>query len=197
MPEVHFFGELLGPIGFAEELNVFAKWSVNPGTDKWRLVDGDRSGRTWVAERDDQKDFGDWNEPLQMCFASTGLPGWPKMYLEVYSTDAYGRVDLAGYGWCQMPTAPGLHQRDIVIFRPRGSTIDAVSAYFIGGNPRYDHPSVILTPDSRTNHTTVSVGVVRMSVSVITRNFHATVKFQDPKHNPKVQPCSNCLSAEY
>lgn len=83
----------------------------------------------------------------------------------------------AGYGWCHLPTTPGEHALDIVAFRPRGSVYDDVVAYFVGGTPRYEDPSVITTTASREGHLVKSVGMVRIEMQVIHRNFGSNLVF--------------------
>jgi B9 domain-containing protein 2 len=83
----------------------------------------------------------------------------------------------AGYGWCHMPTTPGEHAREIPVFRPGGSTYDDIAALFVGGHPRYQDPSVILTPDSRAGHGVHSVGIVTLNVNVVLRGFGGNVVF--------------------
>jgi len=181
MPEVHFIGEIVGATGL-EAPNLFAKWKIEASTStlatSWRVLDGESTGRTWLAQRgDDNLEMGVWNEPIDVNFACTSIAGWPKMMLEIYNTDSDDQVDLAGYGWCHMPTTPGEHAREIPVFRPGGSTYDDIAALFVGGHPRYQDPSVILTPDSRAGHGVHSVGIVTLNVNVVLRGFGGNVVF--------------------
>lgn len=90
---MHFVGELTGVSGFDGQ-TVFAKWKIEPSGDSWRLLDGDNSGRTWLAERDAPEDAGVWNEPVNVGYATSSLSGWPKLVLEIYSSDTQGGVDM-------------------------------------------------------------------------------------------------------
>lgn len=48
--QVHIFGELLYAQGF-ENHNIFLKWKLESSMEKyWRQLDGEASGRTWLAE---------------------------------------------------------------------------------------------------------------------------------------------------
>ncbi len=76
-----------------------------------------------------------------------------------------------------MPTTPGEHSREVVIFRPRGTLYDDVAALFLGGNPRYEDSAVVVTPDSRDGHKVQSVGLVSLNVSVVLRNFAKNIVF--------------------
>ncbi len=46
---VIFVGELEGAVGF-EKRNVFAKWKIVPSNNRWRVLEGDSGGRTWISE---------------------------------------------------------------------------------------------------------------------------------------------------
>ena len=42
-----------------------------------------------------------------MHFRILNSQGWPRLVFQVSRLDDYGRLDLAGYGFCHIPTAPG------------------------------------------------------------------------------------------
>ena len=48
-PIVHILGQILGATGFKRH-RLFGKWKIE-GSDKWRLLDGEQDGQTWVAEK--------------------------------------------------------------------------------------------------------------------------------------------------
>lgn len=93
---VHFIGELSGVNGF-DGMTVFAKWKIETSSDKWRILEGTDTGRTWLAERDAPEDDGVWNEPINVAYATSGLIGWPKVVLEIYSSDMNGGVDFGKF----------------------------------------------------------------------------------------------------
>ena len=66
--------------------------------------------------------------PLDVHYAVKGVDGWPRLRLEVYGVDAYGRVDLAGYGCCIVPTAAGSHELRCATWRPCGSLREQFSS---------------------------------------------------------------------
>jgi len=90
---VHFIGEIVGALGF-EGKNIFAKWNIVADTEKWTPVRGDTHGRTWLAERSDSAEFASWNHPIDTTYTTSSLMGWPKLYVEVYSSDSFELVDL-------------------------------------------------------------------------------------------------------
>lgn len=175
MPEVHIVGQIAGGWGF-DEYDIYTKWRLVTG-DRWRLLDGEISGRTWLAERKTHVDMAVWNEPIGASFACSTLQGWPKLLLQVHQADIHGRIDLAGYGLCTIPTAPGKHKREIAVWRPRGTEDEHFSAWLLGGNPRYVDPSVVLSTASRFGHATVSRGVVEVEINVVLKGFDGSVHF--------------------
>ena len=112
-----------------------------------------------------------FNQSIDLTFASSGLTGWPKLFLEVGFVDEFDRQDLAGYGCCFVPSAPGDHVIDIQIFRPEQSLSESISSYFLGGYPRYTEPEIILTSLPRYLHNVESTGVVSVFLSTLCRGF--------------------------
>merc|ERR1712216_941393 len=66
--------------------------------------------------------------PIDVHYNLKGIDWWPRMRLEVYGVDAYGRVELAGYGCAIVPTAAGTHQLRCVTWRPCGSLREQFSS---------------------------------------------------------------------
>lgn len=66
--------------------------------------------------------------PIDVHYALKGIDGWPRFRLEVYGVDSYGRVELAGYGCCIVPTAAGTHELRCVTWRPCGSLREQFSS---------------------------------------------------------------------
>jgi len=46
--------------------------------------------------------------------------GWPKIHVQVYHYDQFGRSEIYGYGFCHVPMSPGTHEINIVTWRPVG-----------------------------------------------------------------------------
>jgi len=121
MPEVHVIGELKGAFDLPHD-KVFAKWQFEFDSRNWRVVDGESAGRTWTAARPQSDQVAPWNHPIDVTFVCSGLKGWPKLFLEVFSLDSYNREDLCGYGFCNVPASPGTHLLQVPLYQPSGST---------------------------------------------------------------------------
>ena len=144
-----------------------------------------------------------WHSPIDFTYGFSGLDGWPMMLITVYETDIYDRQDLGGYGVFRLPTTPGVHIREIPISRPRGSWSESISAFFVGGRPKYHHPLVLTTGDSRYGHETISMGTIEIELTVILQGFdeaqlqHVTFDVDRSKKAIEEESvCQTCIPAK-
>jgi len=194
MPEVHIQGQIKGARGF-DNRDVFAKWKIVAGSDKWRILDGDAAGRTWLAEQKDEDEMATWNEPLDVSFVCSELQGWPKMMLQVFQTDEFGQVLFGGYGFCFVPTSPGVHLVEMAVFRPRGTLLEAFAASFLGTNQCYENPDVVMSGESRFGHHTISAGVIDLEFEIAIKGFGDHIQFEpdltdDEKNSSLCHECA-------
>eukprot|EP00455_Lapot_gusevi_P003598 TRINITY_DN11466_c0_g2_i1.p1 TRINITY_DN11466_c0_g2~~TRINITY_DN11466_c0_g2_i1.p1 ORF type:complete len:181 (+),score=18.01 TRINITY_DN11466_c0_g2_i1:65-607(+) len=172
MPQaVDVIGEIIGATGFEGYDQLFVKWKLHTSPENWRLVSGEDDGHSWIAERNEDEKLAIFSHPLDVSYACTGISGWPRLALQIGFVDEFGRRDLAGYGSCMIPMSAGTHEREVVMARPIGSLADSFSAALVGGHPRYVHPDVIMSSESRFGHRTESAGVVHIMVTVVLRDF--------------------------
>lgn len=177
MPEVHLFGRIRGARGF-DGRDLFARWSIVAAEERWRLLEGEDAGRTMVAERRNDGGEGDdavWNASFGASYACSGIMGWPKIMVEIFHEDEYGRADVSGYATCHLPTSAGTHVVELAAFRPRGTFTENLAARFLGGYPRYRTPAVVMSREPRFGHRTESAGTVVLEVSVVLKGFGAHV----------------------
>jgi B9 domain-containing protein 2 len=66
---------------------------------------GEDSSQTQYASSDDGIQV--WNHPIDVHFASASIQGWPRMVVQVWELDEFGRSILSGYGFVHLPTNPG------------------------------------------------------------------------------------------
>lgn len=168
MAEVHVIGQIMGATGFSES-SLFCKWGVHTGA-AWKLLSGVREGQTQV----DTPQIGDmayWSHPIDLHFATKGLQGWPRLHLQVWSQDSFGRCQLAGYGFCHVPSSPGTHQLDCPTWRPLGSWREQLARAFVGGGPQLLHGDAIYSGADRYRLHTTSGGTVHLELSLLLRHF--------------------------
>ena len=83
----------------------------------WELLEGFETGQTHV-DAAGEGEMAVWAHPLDVHFVCRGLTGWPKLYFQVWTQDAHGRNDVVGYGFCHVPTAPGMYELDCPTWLP-------------------------------------------------------------------------------
>jgi B9 domain-containing protein 2 len=49
----------------------------------------------------------------------------------VWCMDRHGARDLAGYGFCHVPTSAGMHEVDVVTWCPEGTSMEKLTAFFV------------------------------------------------------------------
>lgn len=109
--------------------------------------------------------------PIDVHYSIKGLDGWPRMRIEVYGVDAYGRIELAGYGCCIVPTTPGTHELRCSTWRPCGSIREQFMTFFLGGGPRLKHKELITTASDRFRLHTEPSGDVTIKLSVLPKDL--------------------------
>ncbi|XP_077049181.1 B9 domain-containing protein 2-like isoform X2 [Agelaius phoeniceus] len=166
MAELHLFGQIEGGSGFAER-RLFCKWGLHAGA-AWTLLAGAGAGQTQLD--DPQVDeAAHWGHPLDLHLATRGLQGWPKLLLQVWHVDAWGRRGLAGYGSVPVPSAPGWHRLACATWRPRGTRRQRLLGT---GAPELRTPEATVTgPGDRFRLRTETAGTVTLELGVMARNM--------------------------
>ncbi|XP_068855208.1 B9 domain-containing protein 2-like, partial [Aphelocoma coerulescens] len=134
----------------------------------WTLLAGAGAGQTQL---DDPQvdDEAHWGHPLDMHLATKGLQGWPKLLLEVWHVDGWGRRGLAGYGVCHVPSAPGWHRLACVTWRPRPTRGQRLLGT---GGPRLRSPeAAVAGAGDRFRLRTEAAGTVRLQLGILPRHL--------------------------
>ncbi|CAD7700253.1 unnamed protein product [Ostreobium quekettii] len=168
MAEFHALGEIAGASGF-EDKSVFCKWGVSAG-ECWDLLEGIDKGQTQV-DHPEEGEPAVWSHPLDLHYSVKGLVGWPKLHFQVWSEDTHGRFDLCGYGFCHIPTAPGMYELDCPTWVPEGSAREELLSCFLGRGPRLKAEEVVYTPGDRFRLQTKAAGVVLVKLGVVMKDF--------------------------
>jgi len=112
-----------------------------------------------------------WSHPFDLHYTTRGISGWPRMHFQVYAYDDGGRYDLAGYGFCHLPSAPGTHTIECNTWRPSGSWKEQLQNFFLGSAPELKNERLVWSGDDRYRLKTVTTGTVTVQVHVILRGF--------------------------
>lgn len=99
------------------------------------------------------------------------LAGWPRLHFQVWSQDSFGRCQLAGYGFCHVPSSPGTHQLDCPTWRPLGSWQEQLARAFVGGGPQLLHGDAIYSGADRYRLHTAAGGTVHLDLGLLLRHF--------------------------
>ncbi|XP_059484468.1 B9 domain-containing protein 2-like isoform X2 [Neocloeon triangulifer] len=136
----------------------------------WKVVTGLKEGQT-QSDTPSCSNSCIWAHPIDIHLHTKGLQDWPKLLFEVHQVDKYGRSELAGYGFCNIPSSPGLHNLVVPTWRPRGSARDRFRQFFLGGSTQLTEPNLVCTSEDRYQLSTESMGNVLLELGIVLRNF--------------------------
>eukprot|EP00300_Choanocystis_sp_HF-7_P034409 c47133_g1_i1.p2 GENE.c47133_g1_i1~~c47133_g1_i1.p2 ORF type:complete len:185 (-),score=17.50 c47133_g1_i1:108-662(-) len=175
MAEVHIIGQISSACGFPSN-SLFCKWELEAGyngTSGWRVVTGATKGRTQVDLPEDDAGTGIavFAHPMDVHYACDSVRGWPRLKVEVWHQDTYGRCELYGYGFVHVPSAPGQFDLEIRTWRPKLSFWESLKAWLVGGSPELVTDDVVTSPMDRFSLVTETMGLVQVSIGIILRGF--------------------------
>ncbi|KAG1706204.1 B9 domain-containing protein 2 [Nymphon striatum] len=163
-----FLDKIIGASEFPDH-SLYCIWEIHAG-GAWKILAGAKSGQTQVDNPQINK-AAYWLHPIDIHFATKGIQGWPKLHLQVWHQDKFGRSELYGYGFCHLPTSSGNHQIDCVTWKPCGSLREQVMQQYLGGGPHLKNTDVIYNGADRYRLQTIAMGKVHLNLNIILRNF--------------------------
>ncbi|EGR27435.1 hypothetical protein IMG5_196180 [Ichthyophthirius multifiliis] len=163
-PQVNIIGKIKGAYNF-EYQTAYVKYSFKVG-ENWTLVSGIHEGDTFQSTSSHNK-YIPLDHPFDLNYASKSLRGWPKLFIEVWLIDSYGRNSLGGYGIIGLPMASGFYKLDIPCWRPKSTFSD----YIIGAHPELIHRDILIASDSRFNFKTESTGNIQVEIDILNKDF--------------------------
>jgi len=96
--------------------------------------------------------------------------------VEVWSRDEGETNVLAGYGFCNVPSTPGVHQVDIVTWVPAGTWHERLSRFFLGTKPQLKDSEVVSVTspgEGRFGLKTQSSGIVYVQFEILMTSLAA------------------------
>lgn len=168
MAEMHVIGQLSGASEFPDH-RLFCKWGVHAG-GAWKLLAGNKEGQTQV-DNPQNEEFAAWCHPVDLHYATKGLQGWPRLHVQVWHQDGFGRNELFAYGFVHIPSSPGLHSIECTTWKPNGTLKEELTQYFVGGCLQLKSPDMIYSGADRYKLHTVAMGKVHVQLNIILRNF--------------------------
>ena len=102
------------------------------------------------------------------------MQGWPRIRLQIWELDEYGRTNLVGYGFCHFPTSAGSFELTVPCWRPTGSMPEEIQSFFLGANPQLTNEEVLFSKawENRCRLVTIPSGKVHLQMNVIHRFFN-------------------------
>ncbi|KAE9553879.1 hypothetical protein FO519_002920 [Halicephalobus sp. NKZ332] len=167
MAEVHIIGQIVSGHQFPDN-SLCCRWALQIGGG-WRVVEGDQEGQTQCDLPTTEDAF--FSHPIDIHLSTKTIQGWPRINIEVWHQDKYGRQEIYGYGTLFVPTSPGEHEIDCHCWRPKGSMREEMMQFFIGGGLQLRSLSSLESPAERMRLQTKAMGIVRFRLSIITRHF--------------------------
>lgn len=183
MSDVHIIGEIEGARSFGKS-NIFLTFEFVTGS-QWLRVAGDDAGQTHTIDNEETTPF---SHPIDVHYRANAMDGWPRILINVWSLDNYGRREFQGYGsaYIAMPQAMVTAASaaddsfasmtvtdcflEIPTWQPKAPTIMGnIRAMLLGGGPFVKEPSIITDPDERYKLHAISRGVITARLSVAVR----------------------------
>lgn len=171
MAELHVFGQILGASDFPCS-GLFCKWSLKFG-ENWTLLEGSKEGQTQVDRHQYEDNRAVWSHPIDVHFSTRGIQDWPKLLIQVWHQDSFGRNELVGYGSLHLPSSPGFSTVSCPTWRPVGTLLEEVSRQFLGGGLHLSDPEEVCgSLGDRFRLRTEAMGSVQLELYSVHRDFH-------------------------
>lgn len=77
----------------------------------------------------------------------------------------------AGYGFCQIPTAPGLHELECCVWKPLGTQFEELASYFFGAAPQLTSDEVVYSSADRFRLRSATAGNIHLRLNIIAKDF--------------------------
>eukprot|EP00742_Colponemidia_sp_Colp-10_P006160 GILJ01006593.1.p1 GENE.GILJ01006593.1~~GILJ01006593.1.p1 ORF type:complete len:209 (+),score=16.32 GILJ01006593.1:50-676(+) len=169
--EVHLLGQLVGAEGFGTTDGIFCEFHIETG-EHWSLISLGAEHSQTQTSYPEHGEFAAWCHPFDLHYETNSVHGWPKLQLQVWKLDQFGRCDILSYGMCHLPSTAGSYNIVVPTWRPLGTTRDEVQAFFLGGVPQLKSLEPVSTAsDLRCRLRTESSGNLHLQVDVILKNF--------------------------
>ena len=95
--------------------------------------------------------------------------------MQVWSLDAFGSKNLAGYAFINVPSTPGSHEIETSLWRPVGTHREEMAAFFLDETTHLLSHELLHNPvkakEDRNRLTTQYVGKIHLRLDIILRNL--------------------------
>lgn len=175
--EAAFYVNCTGQIenaDFGPSDDLYCRYAFHMGPD-WSIVSGPDSGISQTARK--SPFFTNqgivWNFPIDLTFKATNVYGWPRLSLNIYGIDFFGRDVVRGYGSILIPLIPGIYNLEVETYVPLGSSIlNNWISWLLGTPPEFFDSKFVCQGEGRAVTRVQATGTVRVKLNIVTRGLH-------------------------
>ena len=110
-----------------------------------------------------------FDHPFELNLACRSIKGWPRILLEVWTTDEHNRNALAGYGLQTIPFTSSNTTMTVRCWRP---SKNAFSEKLLNNNPEFLDTTAVYSNDDKIALQTISSGEVNIELDILLKDFH-------------------------
>ena len=114
-----------------------------------------------------------WNFPFEISFKSNKIVNWPQIVLYCSHKDFAGREVMVAYGSVHVPIQPGIHWRNVKMFKPKWTSyVDSWIGWLTGKKLEYiDAPKSIAKGEGRVLTRVKPYGILKINFQITEKNF--------------------------
>ncbi|XP_018377352.1 PREDICTED: tectonic-3-like [Trachymyrmex cornetzi] len=115
MAELHIVGQVSSAKNFKQS-NLLCKWNFYVGNG-WKIISGHEEGQTQES-CDFYTNNPVWDHPVDLHYTTQTIQNSPKLLLQVFGRDNYGRIIFLSYGVYNVPVSSGSYVLDCHTWKP-------------------------------------------------------------------------------
>jgi hypothetical protein len=165
-PQIFITGSIQKAFGFNSN-EMYIRYIFIYG-DNHFLISGCDKGETFQNKSSPIEEYTPFDHPLNLHLKCRSVKGWPKLLLEVWSTDSHNRNNMVGYGMTTVPFKSGFERMEVSCWRPKGNEI---KTYITGITSEIEDKSIIFSCEEKFGFEVMTTGVVIVQLDVILKDF--------------------------
>ncbi|XP_018356047.1 PREDICTED: tectonic-3-like [Trachymyrmex septentrionalis] len=115
MAELHIVGQVSSAKNFKQS-HLLCKWNFYVGNG-WKIISGHEEGQTQES-CDFYTNNPVWDHPVDLHYTTQTIQNSPKLLLQVFGRDNYGRIIFLSYGVYNVPVSSGSYVLDCHTWKP-------------------------------------------------------------------------------
>ncbi|EGI68878.1 B9 domain-containing protein 2 [Acromyrmex echinatior] len=115
MAELHIVGQISSAKSFKQS-HLLCKWNFYVGNG-WKIISGHEEGQTQES-CDFYTNNPVWDHPVDLHYTTQTIQNSPKLLLQVFGRDNYGRIIFLSYGVYNVPISSGSYVLDCHTWKP-------------------------------------------------------------------------------